>query len=55
LLLRLMVVLMGKLIKFQTGRSGDIVLKPLDFGNKYEEVKALIKKNLEEYQVSTAP
>jgi hypothetical protein len=55
LLLRLIVVLMSKLIKFQTGRSGDIVVNPSDFGSKYEEVKALINKNLEEYQASTAP
>lgn len=33
----------GQLNNFQTEGTGDLLLNPADFGNRYEEVKALIK------------
>jgi hypothetical protein len=46
-ILRKFVELATKLIKYQTGGVGDIVIDPVDFGDKYPEVKELMFKHFE--------
>lgn len=46
-ILRKFVELATKLIKYQTGGVGDIVIDPVDLGDKYSEVKELMFKHFE--------
>ncbi len=46
-ILRKFVELATKLIKYQTGGVGDIAIDPVDFGDKYSEVKELMFKHFE--------
>ena len=51
-LLRIIVILLVKLTKLQTNKAGDTVLQPSDFGNRYEEVRALIIESRKAYSLS---
>jgi hypothetical protein len=51
LLLRLIVILQAKITKALTGKSADIIIQPWDFGNRYNEIKALMEENIKKHAV----
>ena len=51
ILLRLIVILAAKFTKLFSGKSGDIIIQPWDFGNRYNEIKALMEENIKKHAV----
>ncbi len=51
LLLRLLVIVLDKITKGLTGKSGAIMIQPWDFGNRYNEIKALMEENIKKHAV----
>jgi hypothetical protein len=51
LLLRLLVVVLDKITNWLTGKSGAIMIQPWDFGNRYNEIKALMEEKIKRHTV----
>ena len=51
ILLRLIVIMTAKLTKLFSGKSGDIIIQPWDFGNRYNEIKTLMEEYMKKHAV----